>query len=182
MIDKSKNRIQLYPLGKYKDFIRKELAHDEDIQAIMLGENNDETASYDPYDILMGDSTLKLEGQIRDVLYLDETQLKTKVYILMDTFVDEVVNDKIKLITIKMNVFAHNSLMKLSETEAIKYYNQGHYGNRIDILLDMVCRKLNGSLEFGIGQLELKPRVPISVIQPTTQHYGKSILFSAYEF
>ena len=182
MVNKSQNKIELYPLGKCKDVIKKMLADDSDVVDLLLGENNPEVLLYDLDDILFGNTGLKLEGQIKDVLFVDTTLLTSKTYIMMDTIVSNMISaGKFKNITVRMNVFTHSSLLKLSNTEATKYKDR-FYGNRIDCLIDAIARCLDGSKKFGIGELQLSSGNPVSIVQPDVKYYGKTLSFTFCDF
>lgn len=168
MVDKSKNRIQLYPLGKLKDSVKKLLLANENICSLLVGSNDPIAAA----------------SQIYDNLYIDGSQDIAKTYILMDTIVQSAQNINIKEIQLIFNIFTHVTMISLTSQERNNYYNKGYYGNRVDVLIDAVARELNGNPDFGLGLVNLIPRSPMKIIQPSsnTKYYGKQIVFSVYDF
>jgi hypothetical protein len=182
LVNKSSNKIELYPLGEIKDVFIKTLYKNELIQEMMLGENNEDLNTYDIEDIMRGSKELGLEGIIRNSLFIDTTQTETKTFILMESFVGKIENNKFKTINVIMNIFCHNSLLTLSNTEKAKFYNLGFCGNRIDCLIDQVSRCINGRTDIGIGQVNLSPNTQGKIIQPNTNYYGKTLLFEVWDF
>lgn len=166
MINKSKNKIELYPLGRDKNLIYEALSNNQDVVDLLLGEKN---------------TTESFKSRFSDTLFVDTTQLVAKTYITMDTEVVSAENTKIKCIAITIDIFTDLSLISLTGNEQIKYYKIGYYGNRIDCLLDAVKRTI-ADLDIGIGEITLAPRNPIRVIQPTNKHYGKRMILYTYDF
>ena len=148
------NAIELYPLGKIKDRIKTMFLNDEDICTLLVNKNDPETAA------------------LHDNLFISETQSDVRTYIVMDTFVSNCESLKIKEVQTTIQVFTHNTLIALPNGEMPKYQAKGYFGNRIDILCDAIARCLNGSLEFGIGSMQLVQRSPIRLIQPNSNYYG----------
>jgi len=167
MVNKSKNQIEGYPLGKAKDIIIKMFEDDENIRLLLLGSNNI-------------NQDLK-DKRIFDSLVINLTDDMVKTYITMDTYIVDA-DTKINCIAIVIQVISHLENIPLLINEKQKFYSEGFYGNRIDVLMDLIMRKLRGNKEFGIGNLELKPRSTMRIIQPTVNHYGKEIIFYMYDF
>ena len=166
MIVKSKNRIELYPLGRDKKLVYDALSNNPDVVNLVLGEKN---------------TTETFKSRFSNTLFVDTTQLVAKTYITMDTEVVSAENTKIKCIAITIDIFTDLSLIQLTGSEQSKYYTIGYYGNRIDCLLDAVKRAIT-DLDIGIGETTLAPRNPIRVIQPTNKHYGKRMILYTYDF
>jgi hypothetical protein len=91
-------------------------------------------------------------------------------------------NDSIKDIGLIINVFCHSSLLDCSTSEKAKFYKFGLYGNRIDMLSDVIDRNLNGLRGIGLGKLRLVPRNPIKIYQPSNKYYGKSLEYVVSDF
>jgi hypothetical protein len=189
MVNKSQNKIELYPLGKIKDVIKKTLANDETIQKLLLGENFVLLDNYDITDAIKGTSDNTYEPLIRDSLFIDTTQTETKTYILMDTLISKSEGNKLKLVTIVVNAFCHSSLIRLTDDEKYTFYNQGLYGNRIDCLLDQIVRtiytlneEVNKDKNIGIGELKLAPSAQAKIYQPNDKYYGKTLMFEVWDF
>lgn len=166
MTNKSKNQIELYTLGKCKNEIIKLIEDDDSLDSLIrYGSNNSDDLK---------------RGHLYDTLIIDLTQKITKTYITMDTSIKSTEGSRIKCVEITINIFSHLTLIKLTNEEERKFYSEGYYGNRIDIILDMLSRKLIGNQYFGIGELKLAPINPIKIIQPDVDYYGKVIRFETY--
>ncbi|MDR2277371.1 MAG: hypothetical protein LBE23_05890 [Vagococcus sp.] len=164
-VNKSANQIELFPLGKDKDIIYKALMKNEDLCELVLGENN---------------KTGNFKNHFYNRLIIDTTQLEAKTYITMDTVIDRV-DKKTKCIGIIIDVFSSLRSVDLTTSEQIKFYKKSYFGNRIDILLDIIKRTVS-DLDIGIGETTLNPINPVKIIQPTPEFYGKRIIFQAYDF
>lgn len=173
-MDTTKNQTNLFPLGKNKEIIARTLATNEDFISIVLPTYDPATATEDP-DVI-------LKNHIFKTISVDNTQFEAKMYICIETYVPEIQNDSIKDIAIVINVFAPNSLINLTDVEAIKFNKLGFYGNRIDICIDIIDRCLNGKRNVGLGRLRLKPRQPIGILQPSNGYYGKSMEYIISDF
>lgn len=164
-VNKSKNRVELYPLGKNKDLIYNALMQNQDFVDLVLGEN----------------PTTKFNEHFYNTLIIDTTQLDAKTYITIDTTVAEMRNKNIKTIEIVIDFFAPLSLIELSTSEMNRYYDSGYFGNRIDVGLDIIKRTVS-DMDIGIGNTNLAPSRPVTIIQPTEKFYGKRIRFYSYDF
>lgn len=183
MVDKSRNRIELYPLGKIKGDIINMICENQDCVDLILGENNADLAKgYDVEDILLGNKKLSLDGQIKDRLVMLETQYQTKTYVFIDTYVSNAETTTIKTINIVIDVFTHLSSIDLSPTEKIKFQDKGFYGNRVDVLLDGISRMFNKKEGLGIGLTLFTTIRPMKIIQPTKDHYGRSTTYEIKDF
>ena len=168
MVNKSRERVGLYPLGMCKNAIINIIENDKDMKALITGyENFTGKLKYD---------------YVYDSLVIDLTQEKTKTYITMDAVVSSIESRTIKGIEITIDIFTHLSLKELTFDEQKRYYSQGYMGNRIDVLSDMLYRKLSGNEDFGIGELQLRARNPMSIFQPHAKYYGKALVFQMFDF
>jgi len=166
LIDKSKNRIELYPLGRDKDIIYKALSSNQDLVNLVLGENN---------------TTGKFKDHFFNTLFVDTETLEADTYITMDTEVINADNIHTKCIAITIDTFTALSMIPLTLSEQGKYYSMNLFGNRIDVLIDMI-KRIVSDLDIGIGQITLAPRNPVRIIQPTSKHYGKRLTLHVYDF
>lgn len=173
-MDMTKNQTNLYPLGKNKDIVIKTFQDNEDIVSLILPSYNEDTAIED-LDVI-------LKRHLFKTISIDNTQLDAKTYICVETYVPEIENDAIKKIGIVINAFTHESLIDLSQSEQVKYFKKGFYGNRIDVLIDAIDRCLNGKRNVGLGRLRLRPRSPIGIHQPANGYYGKSLEYIISDF
>lgn len=154
-------------LGKCKDLIIKDFQANSDIVSLILG---------------YGAEVIDLkDNNVFDTMIIDLTLKEAKTYITMDAIILNA-DPKIKCIEITINVFTFLSKLPLLDVEKSLYYTTGYYGNRIDVLIDMIIRTLKGSNKYGIGELQLRPSRSMWINQPTENYYGKAMAFHVYDF
>lgn len=173
-MDMTQNQTNLYPLGKDKDIVIKTFMKNEDMVSLILP-NYDEATATEDLDVILKEHLFK-------TISIDNAQIEKKVYVCVETYVPEIENDAIKKIAIIINVFAHQSLIDLSVKEQAKFLTKGYYGNRVDMLIDVIDRCLNGKRNVGLGRLRLRPRNPIGILQPVNGYYGKSLEYIISDF
>ncbi len=115
-----------------------------------------------------------LYTQIFPYLYTDENQNEALTYLCYEVDIQsefKITSATIKNTKIIVSAYCHKDIMK--------YSKDGYYGTRVDILADMVDRKLRDSYDFGIGKPEL-----ISVINfsPNNKYYGKQLVYNVPNF
>jgi len=92
-----------------------------------------------------------LEERVFDYQYVDETTTTTSAYIWVETEVRKVQNKHIKDMDVFVTVACHKDFMKLNPS-----IYRGYAGNRKDNLIIAIDKLLNGSGDFGIGELSLR--------------------------
>jgi hypothetical protein len=165
-VKSKKKLIEFNLLGKYKEVIYNNLFNSLNVGELVLGENN---------------PSGNLNEHIYDTIYLDATKLAEKTYVLLDTKITKSDNTIIKRIDILINVFTSYSKINLSPTEKSKYSALNFYGNRVDILIDILIRSIT-DMNIGIGKIALAPINPVKLIHPSDNHYGKQIELQIYDF
>lgn len=130
-------------------------------------------------DILSDDSIVKLINnkysisnsanlvykQVFPYEYVPETVEEGKTIICIDVDIMGTTGKMIYLPTIFVWVFTHKSLLRLPEG-----------GVRTDKLCSKICEKLNGSMFYGLGELEL---YSVKRFAPMTDFNGKCMTFHA---
>jgi len=127
-------------LGQYKIKISSALRKSENIKEILLGVGYDE-------ELADGD----LEEYIIDHLYDDDVITETNTYIFFDVDMDNM----------RPNTKDCNVIMKFICNKSIldNYKKDGYYGNRTDILTQMVEEIITDEKvaeEFGIGDIQFR--------------------------
>lgn len=176
IVNHEKNRIEYYAAGRLIDMIKKDLSTNADIQDLMLG--------YDYSDPMDKDAYLLSNDYIVDNLFVDSTQTDTKSYICIDAIIMKSTN-KLNQYAVTMYVFMHNAKLELSPTEQAKYIKKGYYGNRLNIMIDVIIRSIYDNFEnVGVGNINLVTSRPMSYFQPssTSPYYGKTLNFEVYDF
>jgi len=139
----------------YKNTLMKDLLTTDDIVTLIAAENIS-----DP-----GELAYK---QIFPYEFVPDTVEAADTYICYDVDVSKSMDSLYYLPTISIWVFTHKSLMRLPEG-----------GVRVDCLCSKICEKLNGSLWYGLGELEL---YSVKRFAPMTDYQGKCMVFHTKEF
>lgn len=100
--------------------------------------------------------------------FIPETVEIGRTFICFDVDLERSLNGLFYLPSIKIWVFTHKSKLKLEEG-----------GVRTDKLCSEISKKINGSLWYGLGELELES---VRRFAPMTDFQGKCMTFSAKEF
>ena len=135
--------------GKYKTKIHNALYHSDGIKEILLGDVSDKSAS----------EIRKLFKQhVQSHLFIDEVIKETHSYIFYDV-ATTYMRENIKQCSIMMYVVCHRDILDT-------YSKEGYYGNRADILTQMVedCLINDEKVvrDFGIGDLKLDSIEPFN--------------------
>lgn len=109
--------------------------------------------------------------QVYPYLYTDETQTEALTYLCFEVDVTKFPTDSVKNLNLIVLAYCHKNIMKYSQ--------KGYYGTRVDILADMIERKLRDLYDFGIGKPEL---VSVTNFFPNNKYYGRQLVFKVPEF
>lgn len=101
--------------------------------------------------------------------YVPETVQDGKTFICFDVDIQKSVNKTYLSPTLYVWVFAHRSRLRLP--------NGG--GVRTDKLCSEICKAINGSLKYGLGELDL---YSVKRFAPMTDYQGKVLTFYAKDF
>ena len=100
--------------------------------------------------------------------YVPDTAQEGKTYICFDVDTQESVNKTYLLPTLYVWVFSHRSKLRLPEG-----------GVRTDKLCSEICNAINGSRNYGLGELNL---YSVKRFAPMTDYQGKVLTFHAKDF
>lgn len=158
----------LEELGRYKEDVLKFILKDRDIiDALNLKHLEFEEDIYDEV----------IYKNVFPYLFAKSTgsdmRNETKCYICVETIAHKTEKKKIKTMRLIVRVFSNIKLLP--------YKRKGFYGNRVDILCDMLDRKLEGSrdFDFSIGEMTL---TTTSIYQPSNDYYGRELVFDVTSF
>lgn len=119
-------------------------------------------------DIPVEDAGSLVWDQVMPVEFYPETIEKGRVYLCCDVDVRKVFNKTFYEPTLYIWVFVHKDLLRLSEG-----------GVRTDKLCHLIDKKINGSLLYGLGKLELQSVNRFGVVSDYT---GKVMAYTATDF
>lgn len=100
--------------------------------------------------------------------FVPDTVEQGETFICFDVDIQKSVNKTYLLPTLYVWVFTHKSLLRLPEG-----------GVRTDRLCSEICKKINGSKEYGLGDLDL---YSVKRFAPMTDYQGKCLTFYATDF
>lgn len=160
-----KNKNTTAELGMYKENISKALFQNADIRELILGDTSGMSASQ------MRDA---FKEHIKSHLFIDDTITETDSFIFYDVRCPYL-DTNVKGCQVIMYVICHRDILD-------NYIKDGYYGNRADILTQMVEDTLVNDEEvansFGIGKLTLD-----SIdIYNATRFYGRTITLNVPTF
>lgn len=151
--------------GAYKEKIKQALFSDENVLEILLGDTSG---------ITTGNKAKAFNEFVKSHLFIDDTLDKERSYIFFDV-ITRSVSVQIKSCTVVLYAICHRDILD-------DYYKDGYYGNRADVLSQMIedClvnnEKVAGS--FGIGKITLD-----SVeLYNSHNYYGCIMTLSAPDF
>lgn len=119
-------------------------------------------------DIPMQNADTLAYTQVFPCEYVPETVQESKTFICFDVDIQESVNKTYLLPTLYVWVFTHRSKLRLPEG-----------GVRTDKLCSEICKAINGSRNYGLGELNL---FAVKRFAPMTDYQGKVLTFHAKDF
>lgn len=128
--------------GKYKEEISTALYKSEDIKELLLGDTSGMSAA---------EVREKFRHHVNSHLFVDDTILETETFIFYDVVFPRL-HPQTKECRVIMYLICHRDILD-------NYFKEGYYGNRPDVLSQMVEDVLINdkqvSRSFGIGELSL---------------------------
>ena len=107
-------------------------------------------------------------SQVFPYEYVPETVQDARTFICCEVDIQRAFNKTFLSPTLYVWVFTHKSLMRLPEG-----------GVRVDKLCSEICKEINGSRDYGLGELDL---YSCKRFAPMTDFQGKVMLFEAKDF
>lgn len=151
--------------GKFKEEIHKALYTSDNLKELLIGD-------------ISGMSASKIQSEfkkyVKSHLFIDDTIEETKSFIFYDVCFPSL-DPNIKDCKIVMYAICHRDILE-------DYCKEGYYGNRADILTqmieDVIINDEKVSMNFGIGKIALD-----SVdIYNSTKFYGCVMIFNVPTF
>lgn len=135
--------------GKFKNKIHNALYHSDAIKEVLLGDVSGMTSS---------EVRKEFKKHVMSHLFVDEVIKETQSYIFYDVALNYM-RENIKSCTVMMYVVCHRDILD-------DYSKEGYYGNRMDILSQMIEDCLINdekvARDFGIGDLKLDSVEPFN--------------------
>jgi len=128
--------------GKYKRKLNAALINYEPIKTLLLGDIKDKSAK---------EIRNLFKKHVKSHLYIDDTVTEQDSYIFYDVIIPKIHNST-KECKIMVYALCHKDIID-------NYEQDGYYGNRVDILSEMIedCLIYNEKIsrDFGIGEITL---------------------------
>ena len=163
----------LYNASRYKNVIINLLLNSNDFVTLMNSPSPPHN-QLEIQDMLLGGTWIidknkyEVQGQLFDHNFVDDTTVAEKTFVFVETDID----------MIRQNIFTDDTAPSINEVEEMGY-EVGHYGNRIDILCDIVDRILNGNKKLkGISDIEPAQRGFCTIYSPSNKYYGKCLKYN----
>lgn len=151
--------------GRFKELIHEALFKSEPIKEMLLGDTTNMSEV---------NARTEFKHYVKSHLFIDDTVNDEKTFIFYDVELSNIHN-QIKDCRIWMYLICHRNILE-------DYTVEGYYGDRIDILSQMVEDALINDVEvsdkFGIGKLTLDS---VSIYN-ATRFYGCTMQFSVPTF
>jgi hypothetical protein len=120
-------------------------------------------------EISMDDAAKLAYSQVFPCEYVPETVQGGKTYICFDVDILKSSNSTFYIPTIYIWIFAHRSQLRLPDGGGV----------RTDTICSELCKKINGSRKYGLGELDLYSAKRFA---PMTDYQGKVLCFYAKDF
>lgn len=126
------------------------------------------------------------QGYVFDHNFVDDTTVQEKTFVFVETDIDLIYRENTFAdYNLYVCIFTSKNLVRISDDTIpsindveIMGYNAGHYGNRIDILCDIVDKILIGNKKIkGIGDIKRSPKGFCTIFSPNNKYYGKCLKY-----
>lgn len=157
-------KLTIKELGLYKTRIANALLKSDNIKDLMFGDTSN---------LSQKDFLFEFKDHVNSHFFIDDTIKDTSTYIFFDVSLPRL-RPQVKTIQVYVWAICHRDILE-------NYTKEGYYGNRADILAEMIEETLLDEdivKEFGIGDLELDS---VDIYNSTT-FYGRILAFSVNNF
>lgn len=185
----------LYTASNYKNTIINLLIKNEDFISLMNPQKS-------PHKLITAEEMLlggtwfyngqkyQEQGQVFDHNFVDETTTDQKTFVFVETDIDSIRQKFFIDFNLYICVFTSKDLVRITDDTIpsindveMMGYNVGHYGNRVDILCDIIDRILYSNQKIrGIGDVEPAKRDFCTIYSPNNKYYGKRLKYTISNF
>lgn len=146
----------LRELTEYRNTVMRTLCSDEEIVKLVTGQNDAPVPCRD-----------LMYKNIYPYAYTPDTTKETNTFVCFRLTVPEVMNKTYKKMNITFYIFTHQDLIRTKD------------GLRPDLIGEALERLFNGSLDLGLGRVEL---MGMDDISPITGYHGIAVEYSVLEY
>lgn len=125
------------------------------------------------------------QGHVFDYNFVNETIIDEKTFVFVETDIETVRQNLFTDFNLYICIFTPKSLVRITDDTVPSLmdieemgYESSFYGNRVDILCDVVDGILNENKKIkGIGYIEPAPRGYVTIYCPNNKYYGKRLKY-----
>lgn len=130
--------------------------------------------------------TKELIGHCFDVPFIDTTLSKEIAAIFIEDTISELKENSIQSMSLQIMIICHKKMLYLDNESRKSFESIGYYGNRVDMLVQVInsifLQSNKKSDKFGIGKLRLDTRNPVRTYVPNSEFYGRVMNYTIYDF
>ena len=179
---RAKNQRNMYVIGAYKKQLLDLLRLNNDFQQALL---HKEFPEPNPYEINKINKSYFKE-YVYDHAFVPGTTTEDRIFVCMEItnpYADGIVFKElyiqIYIFTPKMSV-QWESAEECSVEEELE--KRGYIGNKIDMVVDIIDRQINGLEHLSLGKITLSPRDGLRIFSYVDGYYGKQLTYTARDF
>lgn len=171
----------MYVVGAYKKKLLDELKNEPDFQLALLG--NELSQELTPRQVKKS-----FKENVFDYAFAPGTTTEERIFVCMEltcpyadavTWKDLYIH--IYVFTPKMSV-AWDESKEDEDRVSSELEQRGYIGNKIDMVVDIIDRKINGFKNLALGSIRLAPREGMQVFSYIDGYYGKQLTYTATDF
>ena len=171
----------MYVVGAYKDQLLTELRNNKDFQLALLGTELSQ-------DLTPNQIKKSFKECVFDYAFTPGTTTDEHIFVCMEVTCPYAEAVTWKDLYIHIYVFTPKMSVQWDMTQSDEknaYYGlleRGYIGNKIDMVVDIIDRNINGFEHLALGKIRLAPREGMQVFSYIDGYYGKQLIYSATDF
>lgn len=171
----------MYVVGAYKDELLTELRKDPDFQLALLGSSL-------PDKITPNQIKESFKDCVFDYAFVPGTTTDERIFVCMEVTCPYA--DAVTWKDLYIHIYVFTPKMSVQwdmarDGEKNTYYglvSEGYIGNKIDMVVDIIDRKINGFKNLALGSIRLAPREGMQIFSYVDGYYGKQLTYTATDF
>lgn len=190
------NQRNMYVIGAYKQRLLDLLKLDQDFQLALLHQyleppTNESERKYITNQVF--------KDYVYDHAFVPGTSNEERIFVCMEVTCPYSDGTTWKDLYIQVYVFTPKMKVRWDDTSDEEFIDKaetiyteaavqgmleadGYIGNKIDMVVDIIDRKLNGLKHVALGKLTLSPRDGLRIFSYVDGYYGKQLTYTASDF
>lgn len=190
------NHRNMYVIGAYKQRLLDLLKLDKDFQLALLHRTieppkNESEEKYITKQLF--------KDHVYDHAFVPGTSNEERIFVCMEVTCPYADGTTFKDLYIQIYVFTPKMKVNWDDTSDEEFIDEkngiytdtsvqgmleaeGYIGNKIDMVVDIIDRKLNGLKHLSLGKLTLAPRDGLRIFSYVDGYYGKQLTYTASDF